>query len=296
MLLISFIIDIKDIEMQSNLSKEPVFDGVGYEPSLYSRAMFVPLKTDYDYTMYSNPNADKGKKILVVCTEDKYLTMANGKKFSTGNHPVETFVPLLHMESAGFEADIFTATGRPVCLEMWAMPNEDDAVKGIYKKYMSKLEKPKSLHDFVAKQMSSAVEYVAVFIPGGHGALISLPKNKDLKKIIEWVLEKDKFMMAICHGPAELLSAAIDETPDNYPYKGYKINSFPDAVDKTLPSIGYVPGEMPWFYCERLRSLGVDILNNNVSGACNADRKLLTGDSPMAANSFGKMCVNALLG
>ena len=33
----------------------------------------------------------------------------------------------------------------------------------------------------------------------------------------------------------------------------------------------------------------IDALNNDVTGACHSDRKLLTGDSPMAANSFGKM-------
>lgn len=61
--------------------------------------------------------------------------MKNGKKFSTGNHPVETLVPFLHYEAAGFEIDIFTPTGKPVILEMWAFPNEDEAVSGILKKY-----------------------------------------------------------------------------------------------------------------------------------------------------------------
>ena len=49
--------------MENTLSKEHVFDGIGYEPSLYSRAMFVPLKTDYDQTKYENANQDKNKKL-----------------------------------------------------------------------------------------------------------------------------------------------------------------------------------------------------------------------------------------
>ena len=282
--------------MTTELSKDPVFDGIGYEPSLYSRSLYVPAKTNYDFTVYAKPNSDKNKKILVVCTEDKYLTMANGKKFSTGNHPVETFVPLLHLNAAGFDADIYTATGQPVCLEMWAMPSEDDAVKEIYEKYKSQLEHPQSLKDFVANNMKSDSEYIAIFIPGGHGALISLPMNEDLEKVIYWIIKEDKYMMAICHGPAELLSAAINKDKNDYPYKGYKINSFPDAVDRQLPSIGYLPGDVPWFYGEKLTALGVDILNNDVTGACHADRKLLSGDSPLAANAFGKMCANTLLG
>lgn len=281
--------------MSEELSKAPIFDGIGYEPSAYSRSLFVTPKTDYDFAKYENPNTDKNKKVLVVCTEDRYMTMSNGKKFSTGNHPVETLVPMLHFEEAGFECDIFTATGQPVALEMWAFPTEDEAVKGILEKYKSQLEKPKSLLDFVENNMQSDVEYVAVFLPGGHGAMLGLPQNDNLKKVINWVKNEDKFMLSICHGPASLLAAAHREAPENFPYKGYQVKSFPDVIDTQTPGIGYVPGEMPWFYGEKLQALGVEILNNDITGACHTDRKLVTGDSPLAANAFGKMSAEALL-
>lgn len=93
------------------LSKELIFDGTGYEPSEFSRALFVANKTDYDGSDYDTPYTDADKKILVICTQEKYLTMNNGKKFSTGNHPVETLVPMLHYEKAGFSCDIYTPTG-----------------------------------------------------------------------------------------------------------------------------------------------------------------------------------------
>lgn len=281
--------------MAQELSKEPVFDGIGYEPSPFSLSQFVSSKTDYDFSEYKNANRDKNKKILIVCTEERYMTMKNGNKFSTGNHPVETFVPMLHLEAAGFDADIYTPTGAPVALEMWAMPSEDDAVKSIYEKYKTQFENPKSLHDFVTQNMESDVEYVAVFLPGGHGAMLGLPENDDLKKVIHWSLEKEMYMLAICHGPAALLAAAHNDSPENFPYRGYQIKSFPDVIDTQTPSMGYVPGDMPWFYGEKLQALGVDILNEDISGACFTDRKLVTGDSPLAANNFGKMSANVLL-
>ncbi|EEI90305.1 DJ-1/PfpI family protein [Sphingobacterium spiritivorum ATCC 33300] len=281
--------------MTQELSKDPVFDGTGYEPSAFSRAMFVTPKTDYDHTVYENANSNKNKKILVVCTEERYMEMKNGKKFSTGNHPVETLVPLLHLEAAGFEADIYTATGKPVALEMWAMPSEDKAVKEILVRYEDQLDKPKSLRKFVTDNMETSVEYVAVFIPGGHGAMLGLPENEDLKKIINWSIDKDIFMLAICHGPAALLAASVKESPEDFPYKGYQINSFPDEIDTKTPEIGYVPGEMPWFYGAKLEALGIEILNTDISGACHVDRKLITGDSPLAANAFGKVSAKALL-
>ncbi len=281
--------------MPQELSKEPLFDGIGYEPSEYSRSMFVAAKTDYDHTVYENPNTDKNKKILVVCTEEKYMTMKNGKLFSTGNHPVETLVPILHLDAAGFESEIYTPSGKPAVLEMWAMPTEDETVNRILEKYKRQLEHPKSLEDFVSNNMQSNNEYVAVFLPGGHGAMLGLPESDPLKKIIHWVVKENKFMLSICHGPASLLAAAKNENPDHFPYKGYQIKSFPDIIDTQTPEIGYVPGEMPWFYGEKLQALGVEILNNDITGACHTDRKLITGDSPMAANAFGKMSATALL-
>lgn len=281
--------------MTQELSKEPVFDGVGYEPSPFSLSQFVSSKTDYDFAVYENANKDKNKKILVVCTEERYMEMQNGKKFSTGNHPVETLVPMLHLEAAGFEIDIFTPTGAPVAIEMWAMPSEDEAVLSIFNKYKTQFDNPRSLSAFVSDGMKSEAEYVAVFLPGGHGAMLGLPENEDLQKVINWSVEKDIFMLAICHGPAALLAAGYNESSEKFPYKGYQIKSFPDVIDTQTPAIGYIPGEMPWFYGEKLQKLGVEILNENIDGSCFTDRKLVTGDSPLAANNFGKMSAEVLL-
>ena len=52
---------------------------------------------------------------------------------------------------------------------------------------------------------------------------------------------------------------------------------------------------MPWFYGKKLEALGITFLNNDVTGACHVDRKLITGDSPMSANRFGRLCAEALL-
>ena len=61
--------------------------------------------------------------------------MENGKKFSTGNHPVEAILPMLHLRDAGFDFNIVTPTGKPVVFEMWAMPSEDQNVMNFYNDY-----------------------------------------------------------------------------------------------------------------------------------------------------------------
>ena len=265
-----------------------------YIPSPLALKLATSSTTNFDNTTYENKYTGN-KKVLMICTEERNMTMANGKKFSTGNHPVEMLMPILHLRNAGFEVDVVTPTGKPVAIEMWAMPEEDENIKAIFSEYKSKLENPGSLSSFVQNSMKDNTDYVAVFIPGGHGAMLGLPENNNLNKLIHWSYNKDMFMLAICHGPAALLSANLDSDKDSFVYKGYKIAAFPDVVDAQGPMIGYTPGDMPWIYGEKLNNLGVTIINNEADNTVHIDRKLISGASPLAANAFGKLAATELL-
>ncbi|MES1965923.1 DJ-1/PfpI family protein [Psychrobacter sp. AH5] len=277
-----------------------------YIPSKSSLKIAAPSKTNYDNTEYDTPYKGN-KKIMMVCTEQQYMTMENGNKFDTGNHPVEMMVPLLHFKKAGFEVDVFTPTGEPVKVEQWAMPEDDKDVKAIYSEYESKLNNPKSIAGFVANDMADSDgnnEYAAIFIPGGHGAMLGLPEDNNLGELLRWGHDKDLFVLAICHGPAALLAAnlespdssnADDNTKRDFIFKGYKMVAFPTSMDKQMPKIGYLPGPMPWYFAEKLEDLGVTISNKLASGQTHQDRKLISGDGPLAANDFGKMSAKALL-
>jgi len=65
------------------------------------------------------------------------MKIQNGLEFSTGNHPVEALLPLLHLKNAGFEFEITTPTGKPVVFKMWAMPEADQEVMGLYNELKS---------------------------------------------------------------------------------------------------------------------------------------------------------------
>ena len=275
------------------IAPTPTDDGA-FSPSRLALKLATSSTTDFDRTVYKNPY--KGQlKVLMVCTEERNMTMANGKKFSTGNHPVEMMLPMLHLKNAGFDIDVFTPTGKSVKIEMWAMPNKDEPVKAIYSTYKNQFENPNNLSDFVKNSMSQSSDYIAIYIPGGHGAMLGLPDNKDLSKLIHWSHKKNLFMLAICHGPAALLAASLNNDKASFIYKGYKIAAFPDAVDKQTPMIGYMPGHMPWKFGEKLENLGVTIINKKADNTCHQDRKLISGASPKAANEFGKLAATTLL-
>jgi molecular chaperone Hsp31 and glyoxalase 3 len=200
--------------------------------------------------------------------------------------------------------DVFTPNGESVKVEQWAMPEDDDDVKQIYAEYQSKLEKPKSIADFVKNDMADSDDYAAIFIPGGHGAMIGLPEDKSLGELLRWSHDNDLFILAICHGPAALLSANLsgvdtaskeNESERDFIFKGYKMVAFPTVMDKQMPKIGYLPGTMPWYFGDKLEELGVTIDNKLASGQTHQDRKLISGDGPLAANDFGKLSANQLL-
>lgn len=263
-------------------------------PSPYSLSQYTSAKTDFDGAAYPRPYTGGKWKVLMIASQERYLMMQNGRFFSTGNHPVEMLLPMYHMDLAGFDIDIATPSGDPVKLEMWAFPREDEAVGKTYAKYRDRLKKPKKLSD-VVKDLDGG-NYIAVFIPGGHGVLNDIPFSEDVKKALFWARDKDRYVISLCHGPAGLLAASVGEKKEDFPFRGYEICVFPDSLDTGANvEIGYIPGPMPWLVGERLRELGVKILNADITGKVHKDRRLLTGDSPLASNNLGKLAAETLL-
>jgi len=263
-----------------------------YSPSRLALKLATSTTTDFEnisYNKYQGPRS----KILAIFTEEKNMTMRNGKKFSTGNHPVESLLPMLHLRNAGFDFEIATLTGKPVIFEMWAFPNKDEHVQSIYQEYQARFEKPKKLQDFIDSSFSDATSYGAVFVPGGHGAMLGIPEDRNVGKILNWAHENNLFTITLCHGPGSLLATTLDNK--SFLYKGYKMAVFPDAVDKQTPLIGYLPGHMPWGLSEKLKHLGAKIVNTKSDDTVCLDRKLITGASPLASNALGKLAAETLL-
>jgi molecular chaperone Hsp31 and glyoxalase 3 len=252
----------------------------GFNPSPFTIMVGTSKKTKYVKQEY-DVKYTGSKPILVVCTDEALMEMQNKKKFSTGNHPVEMYVPMLHLRDAGFDFEFATLTGGDVKLEMWAFPTKDENVKNLHEEMKAKMDDPKKISD-----ITSLDDYSAIFIPGGHGSMINLPFSADLGKLLHLAHVQAMPTVTLCHGPSALLSTA--EGGQDFAYDGYKIMCFTDKTDAQTPSVGYLPGHMPWKVQEALENKGVTILNKSETGAVTQDRELITGDSPTAAHNLGK--------
>ena len=263
-----------------------------YSPSKMALKMGVSDKTDFEHLSYQKYQGKKSK-VLVIFTEEKNLKMKNGKFFSTGNHPVEALLPMLHLKNAGFDFEVATPTGKPVAFEMWAFPEKDEYVKSIYSELKSDFDKPLKLSEFINSSLNHSDSYAAVFVPGGHGAMIGIPEDKNVAKILRWAHENDLFTISLCHGPGAFLSTTLGN--QEFLYKGYNMAVFPDSVDNKTPMFGYLPGKMPYGLSEKLKSLGVNLMNTKMDKTVCVDRKLITGSSPLASNELGKLAAKTLL-
>ena len=262
-----------------------------YRPSKVALRLATSKTTDYvrqDYDRYQGAKS----KVLVIATERKNMTMTNNKQFSTGNHPVEALVPMLHLREAGFDFEIVTPNGSPAVLEMWAFPSEDENVTGIFDDLQEQFANPGSLTDLMAAS-PGAEQFAAVFVPGGHGAMLGIPEDPNVGAALRWAHENGLFTISLCHGPGAFLATSLDE--QDFLYDGYEMAVFPDSVDRQTPRIGYLPGQMPWALSEMLTAAGATVVNTKADDTVCRDRSLLTGASPQASNKLGELAARTLL-
>ncbi|OCB08201.1 protein deglycase HchA [Mycolicibacterium porcinum] len=279
-----------------DLSKVPTPDQAednAYFPSPFSLSQYTSPKTDFAGVEHPGAYTEGRWKVLMIAAEERYVLCQNGKMFSTGNHPVEMLLPLHHLMQTGFDVDVATISGYPAKLELWAMPHQDDAVLSTYEGLKPKLKQPRKLSEVVA-DLKPGSDYLAVFIPGGHGAVVGLPGSEAVGRTLNWALDHGRFIITLCHGPAALLAAGLGKPQS--PLAGYSVCVFPDSLDEGPNiDIGYLPGRLQWLVADLLTKQGLTVVNDKMAGTVHQDRRLLTGDSPLASDALGKLAVNCLL-
>ena len=123
--------------------------------------------------------------------------------------------------------------------------------------------------------------------------MLGIPEDKNVGKTLRWAHDNDLFTITLCHGPGSLVSTTLNN--QKFIYDGYNMAVFPDSVDKKTPMVGYLPGHMPWGVSEKMKSLGVHLMNTKSDKTVCLDRKLITGASPLASNELGKLAATTLL-
>ncbi len=231
-----------------------------------------------------------GKKVLIVLSAADHWTRADGSLYPSG-YWTEEFVDV-HKEfvEAGYTVDIATPDSRkptadPKSLDPKTVGEEKAVYFTNYLKALSgSLDHPLRLSDI------NMNNYEAVVIPGGHGPVEDLYKDKNMGKLFFAAQKSDKIIGAVCHGQAALLSAV--DSRGNWLFKGRKMTSFSDEEEVEFGTAD----NAPWLLASTLRKYGATYKRGeqNWGSFVVVDKNLITGQNPASSTPMAKEIISAL--
>jgi len=272
-----------------------------YNPSWMARTFFSgAFGPAFDAKALMAKKQDGGQskgKVLVIGTDKRFLTMTNGKRMNTGHNISETFVPLMHLDVAGYTFEFATATGNALAFEEWSWlgPKKhgvETELRALYDLLQPSFSSPIKTSE--ALERVKGGEYTAIFLPGGHGTMIEMgspPDDGATGAILDFAHEESIKTIVICHGPQSLLCAKPET------YANYELVLFPDALDAGMNvKSGYMPGHMPMLQGAELkrRFEGLRILNTKADDTTHVYKELISGAGPLAAHTLGLQAVSEL--
>jgi putative intracellular protease/amidase len=132
------------------------------------------------------------------------------------------------------------------------------------------------------------LDYDAVFFPGGLGPMVDIANNPEIQRVVERAWNGGKIVAAVCHGPAALLGAKLE---DGTPLvQGRKLTGFSNDEES-----GYAQDDVPFLLETALRTEGAQYQSADVwQEYVVVDGRLMTGQNPASGGALAKVIVEAL--
>ncbi len=232
----------------------------------------------FTYANGNHSNTPPRKKVLIVLSAASEWTRADGSKYPSG-YWTEEFVDVHEkFVAAGFDVDIATPGGKKPTADPHSLdPKFAGARVEAFKKYLQDLSGQLS-HPLVLAKINMA-NYDAVVIPGGHGPVEDLYKDKDMGHVLFEAEKKNKIIGVVCHGQAALLSA-VDEK-GNWLFKGTTLTAFSDEEEIEFGTAS----NAPWLLASRLRQCGANYKRGekNWDAFVVTDGNVISGQNPASS-------------
>jgi putative intracellular protease/amidase len=225
------------------------------------------------------------KKILMVLTSS--ATMGDSDE-PTGLWLEEFTEPYYALLDAGFEVTVVSTAGGEVPLDPRSLSEDAEKIEANVRFHDDGATRA-TLSDSPALAAVNALDYDAIFLPGGHGTMWDLPKSDKLASDVSALYAAGKPVAAVCHGPAGLVGAT---TPDGEPLvKGKRVSAFL-AEEEELVGL---KEQIPFLLDERLESLGAMLVKGEpFTETAVADGGLITGQNPQSAAKVAELLIAAL--
>lgn len=228
----------------------------------------------------------KSPRVLMILTSNNVMGQ-HGKP--TGIWAEELAVPYYALADAGATIDFASPRGGAAPFDPQSLKpagqNEAPAVE--------RLVKDETLQRRLAQMPTAASvdasAYDAVFFPGGHGTMWDLPGDAGVQRAVEAAWAAGRFVAAVCHGPAGLVSA---RRPDGQSIlAGKRVNGFTDEEEAAVGLADIVPFHLE----QRMRELGGRFERGAMwSAYAVRDGQLITGQNPMSSAAVATELLSAL--
>lgn len=212
----------------------------------------------------------KDEKILMVVTSADKLDQMH----STGVWLEEFAVPYQAFVENGYEVTVASPLGGTAPIDKASIPNFSKDEWNFACKVLDQTEEL----DEVDYRL-----YSALIMPGGHGPMIDLVKNRALGQVIEYFDYYNLLIGAICHGPAGLLSAKKEDGSSFV--CGRKLTAFTNEEEKAAKKDKLVPFMLE----DRLKLFGAEFVKEKPGAEFVViDDNLVTGQNFQSSKLFAE--------
>ena len=224
------------------------------------------------------------KKILIILTSHSDLVNTDSK---TGVWLGEFTDPYYEFIDKGYTVTLASPKGGKPPVDPRSQLTENLTSSNRRFKKDAKAQKD---FEFTLKLADvKADDFDAVFFPGGHGPMGDLATDKDTARLVAEFFKEDKPIGAICHGPAALLTAAIEE-PELL--QGKEVTAFSNTEEKMVGLRDNIPFSLE----DRLKTLGAKYTTATLpfTSKVKVSGKLVTGQNPASAEKAAKELIKLL--
>ncbi len=228
-------------------------------------------------------------KLLIVLTSHSQLgeTQLGNSEGKTGFWIEEFAAPYYLFEQNGYTITLASPRGGQPPID----PASDtpQTQTPVLKQYKNDTELLKKMKHTVPLSAIDAVDYDAVFYPGGHGPMWDLVNDKDSIALLEFFRNNNKPIAAVCHGPVVLLHA-IDAQGDLL-LKGKKVTGFSNTEEAAIKLTKVVP-----FLLEDQLKIKGGLYSKAADWKAHVvvDGLLITGQNPASSEGVAKALITVL--
>lgn len=233
--------------------------------------------------------ASRGK-VLAVISSARNLTLTDGTTALCGYHLSELVEFHKELSNAGFGVVFATPDGdTPLAdaSDLASMTPEDRLNCQRYADALTELLIPYKLSD-ITEEMLHRLH--GLLIPGGRSALVDLPEQKDLKRILKHMKHHMKPIVTIGHGAAGLIHSPDPE--EQWLFYDYEMTCFPKALEERESK--HLSTALPEFELQEvLDNLGAELrFHRHYTREFIVEfKELLTGQNSASTTTLAKLVI-----